>query len=94
MKEIEGWGQSPRDLLAKEIVGVEESGAEALVPRDQWDRPLILPPEGHKAACKPRKGKGGGCTCMKGYTRISGLAEGLSDNFGLTRWKQGKCLQK
>jgi hypothetical protein len=93
VKEIVGPGESPRDLAAKEIVGVEDSGAEALVPRDQWDRPLILPREGHKAACKPRKGKGGGCTCMKGYTRVSGLAETLSDTFGLGRYQQGNVVK-
>lgn len=77
----------------KELVGVAESGAEALVPRDQWDRPLIVPPEGHKDPCEPRKGKGGGCKCMVGYTRVSTLSESLSDPFGLNRYQKGNVLK-
>lgn len=93
MKEIVNVGPDPRDLGAKDLVSVEESGAEALVPRDQWDRPLILPPEGHGPDCKPRTGKGGGCTCMVGYTRASTMAEGLSDSFGLNRWQKGNVVK-
>lgn len=74
-------------LASKQLVSAN-TGIEALVPRDQWDRPLILPPEGHNATCKPRTGKGGGCTCMEGYTRVSTMAEALSDPFGLNRYKQ------
>lgn len=98
MKEIvSATGSRPVSNGSKEIVAAE-SGAEALVPRDQWDRPMILPATGHKDNCKPRKagtkaGESGACTCMTGYTRVSSMAETLSDSFGLGRWQQKNVVK-
>lgn len=76
----------------KEIVSVSVmDSAEALVDRDQWDRPLILPRSGHLPKCKPRLK--GGCHCMVGYVRSSTIGETLSDSFGLNRWQKGNMLK-
>lgn len=91
MKDIVGPGSSGLDT-SKEIVAVE-TGVESLVARDQWDRPLILRPGGHLDPCKPRKGKGGGCFCATGYTRVSTMAETLSDSFGLSRYQKGNVVK-
>lgn len=50
------------------------SDVEAMVKRDQWDRPLIIPPGGEG---KP-----------VAYRRASTVSEELEDHFGLNRWKQ------
>lgn len=75
------------------FVDPEGGSREALILRDQWDRPLVLPPTGHKADCAPRRNNKGGCTCMTGYTRVSTMAETLSDSFGLNRWQKGNMLK-
>lgn len=90
MKEIVGVSE-PSSLGTKELVAVDNIGVEALVPRDQWDRPLILPATGHTETCKPRKN--GGCTCMIGYTRTSTMSEALSDSYGLNRWQQSNVVK-
>jgi hypothetical protein len=93
MKEIvSATAPGKREIGSKEIV-TPDSGIEALVPRDQWDRPLILPASGHKTPCVPHTGKGGGCKCMIGYTRVSTMAETLSDSFGLNRWQKGNLVR-
>jgi hypothetical protein len=76
----------------KEIVSASgQDMAEALVDRDQYDRPLVLPRSGHKSPCKPRPK--GGCYCMVPYTRSSTIGETLSDSFGLNRWQKGNMLK-
>lgn len=47
------------------------------VPRDQWDRPRIVPP-GHDPHEEPPR---------DGYTRASTLGGVLEDQFGLNEWK-------
>lgn len=49
------------------------SDIEALVERDQWDRPKIIPAGGGKAVS---------------YRRASTIAEALEDHFGLEAWKR------
>lgn len=56
---------------AKPIVSVK-SDIEAALPRDQWDRPLIIPP-------------GGGDPVA--YRRASTVAEVLPDQTGLSKWR-------
>lgn len=53
----------------KEIVSVK-SDIESAIPRDQWDRPKILQPDG----------------TLKSYRRASTVAEALEDHFGLNKW--------
>jgi hypothetical protein len=48
------------------------------IPRDHWQRPLIVPP-------------GGGD--LEPYTRVSTLAKALDDKSGLTTWKQRKTAE-
>lgn len=48
------------------------------IPRDRWDRPLIIPPEGGE----PRA-----------YTRVSKLAKALDDQHMLMLWQQRKVLE-
>lgn len=95
MKTIVPAGSAPGSagtIGSKEIVAAK-GGVEALVNRDQWDRPLILRPEGHLDPCRPRTGKGGGCFCMTGYTRVTTMAETLSDSYGLARWQKGNVVK-
>lgn len=65
----------------KPIVGAV-SDVEAMIARDQWERPLILPPdhEPHRG-CTPKK-------CGQAYRRASTIAEELEDHFGLENWKR------
>ena len=49
------------------------SDFEALVARDQWERPLILPPDGGKPVA---------------YRRASTFAEVLENHIGLENWKR------
>jgi hypothetical protein len=71
---------------AKPLVAAE-GGIEALLPRDQWDRPLIMP-VGHEPheGCSPKK-------CGKAYRRASTVAEAIDDHFGLDVWKQRMIAQ-
>src|SRR4051812_39850903 len=63
----------------KEIVTVARSEfVEDLLPRDQWDRPKVVPPKGGEA---------------KGYVRVSTMAETLSDSYGLNRWQQANVVK-
>ena len=55
-----------------------EGGIEALVDRDQWDRPKIIPP-------------GGGTPVA--YRRASTVAEAIDDHYGLDVWKQRLLAQ-
>lgn len=50
------------------------SDIEAAIRRDQWDRPLIIPPDGGEG--KP-----------VAYRRASTVAEVLEDHFGLEKWR-------
>lgn len=65
----------------KPVVSVK-SDFESLVERDQWQRPLIFPPD-HEAhlGCSAKK-------CGKAYRRASTVAEVLEDHIGLHRWQQ------
>jgi hypothetical protein len=56
---------------SKPIVPVK-SDVESALGRDQWDRPLILPPGGGKPVA---------------YRRASTVAEVLEDHFGLQKWE-------
>jgi hypothetical protein len=54
------------------------------VPRDQWQRPMILQPgEVFKKDCKAGKK---GDPLLVGYTRVSSLAKVLDDGVGLSKW--------
>lgn len=59
-----------------------EGGVEMLMPRDQYDRPIVMPPnhEPHEG-CSPKK-------CGKAYRRASTVAEAIDDHYGLDVWKQ------
>lgn len=57
---------------AKPLVAAA-GGVEALVDRDQWDRPKIIPPGGGKPVS---------------YRRASTVAEAIDDHYGLDVWKQ------
>jgi hypothetical protein len=48
------------------------------IPRDRWQRPLIIPPEGGDPIA---------------YTRVSTLAKALDDTSNLTTWKQRKTAE-
>lgn len=48
------------------------------IPRDRWQRPLIIPPEGGKPV---------------GYTRVSTLAKALDDLNNLMAWKARKTAE-
>lgn len=48
------------------------------IPRDRWDRPLIIPPEGGQPVA---------------YTRVSTLAKALDDLSQLMAWKQRKTAE-
>ena len=48
------------------------------IARDQWDRPLIAPPEGGESV---------------GYTRVSTLSKALDDLYTLMLWKQRKTAE-
>lgn len=56
---------------AKSIVSAV-SDFEAAIPRDRWDRPLIIPPDGGD----PRP-----------YRRASSVAEAIEDHYGLHQWE-------
>lgn len=55
----------------KPIVPVD-NGIEATIPRDRWDRPLIIPPDGGAA---------------EAYVRCTTIAETLDDKHGLHLWQ-------
>lgn len=59
--------QFPKPLVAA------KSDVEALVERDQWDRPKIIPPGGGKPVS---------------YRRASTIAEVLENHIGLENWKR------
>lgn len=65
----------------KPIVSVT-SDIESLIERDQWQRPLILPPD-HRphSGCSVKK-------CGKAYRRASTVGEVLADHIGLENWKR------
>lgn len=85
MKPVVAAGSGPRlSLVGKPLVAAQGS-VESLVPRDQWDRPRIIPPGGHVEKCKSRIGDL--CTCP-GYIRTTTIAETVEDHYGLERWKQ------
>lgn len=44
-----------------------------LIPRDQWGRPLVVPPDGGKPV---------------GYTRVTTFVDALPDKHSLDKWKQ------
>lgn len=48
------------------------------IPRDRWQRPLIVPPDGGEPV---------------GYTRVSTLAKALDDLSNLMTWKQRKTAE-
>lgn len=56
---------------SKKIVSAQ-SDTEAAIPRDRWDRPMILPVDGGKPVA---------------YRRASTVAEVLEDHFGLEKWR-------
>lgn len=62
---------------AKPLVAAEGS-FEALVDRDQWDRPKIIQPGGGKVTA---------------YRRMSTVAEAIDDHYGLDVWKQRMIAQ-
>jgi hypothetical protein len=62
---------------AKPLVAAK-GDIEALVERDQWKRPKIIPPEGGKPVS---------------YRRASTVAEAIDDHFGLDVWKQRLLAQ-
>jgi len=75
-KVLQGpWGQAksltPVTTGVKDLVPVE-SEVEMLVARDQWQRPLIIPPDGGDPVA---------------YRRASTVAEALESHFGLHQWK-------
>lgn len=80
----------------KAIVSAE-SDVESQIPRDQWQRPMIVPPSGHKADCAPArtaKGKAKGyCTCCVPYVRMSTLAGTMDDHQGLDEWKRSEMVK-
>lgn len=49
-----------------------KSDVESALPRDQWDRPLIVRPDGTTQA----------------YRRASSVAEAIEDHYGLNVWKR------
>lgn len=55
----------------KQIVSVK-SDIESAIPRDQWDRPRIIQPDG----------------TLVSYRRASTVAEALEDHFGLQKWQR------
>lgn len=57
---------------AKKIVGAEAGGVEAALPRDRWNRPLIIPVGGGKPVP---------------FRRASTVCEVLEDHFGLHKWQ-------
>ena len=67
-------------MTTKPLVSAK-SDVESIIARDQWDRPLILPP-GHEPhpGCTPKK-------CGKAYRRASTVAEALEDHYGLHQWQ-------
>jgi hypothetical protein len=67
---------------SKKIETVQNSDVESLLERDQWDRPLIMPPD-HEPhpGCSPKK-------CGTAYRRASTVSEVLEDHFGLAAWKR------
>lgn len=92
--------------MTKSIVSAEgpvkaivsaESDVESQIPRDQWKRPMIVPPTGHRADCSPArtaKGKAKGyCTCCVPYVRMSTLAGTLDDHQGLDEWKRSEMVK-
>src|SRR3954463_3642105 len=80
----------------KQIVAAE-SDVETQIPRDQWDRPMILPRTGHKPDCAPvldsRRRPKGYCTCAKAHTRMSTLSSALDNGHGLHKWQQRELLK-
>jgi hypothetical protein len=80
----------------KEIVAAE-SDVETQIPRDQWERPMILPRTGHKPDCAPvldsRRRPKGYCTCAKAHTRMSTLSSALDSGHGLFKWQQRELLK-
>jgi len=62
----------PAGLADKPIVSAV-SEVEAAIPRDRWDRPLIIPPGGGKPVA---------------YVRSSTVAEVLEDKFNLNQWQK------
>jgi hypothetical protein len=65
------------EAKAKPLIAAE-GGVEALVERDQWKRPKIIPP-------------GGGTPVS--YRRASTVAEAIDDHYGLDVWKQRLLAQ-
>lgn len=60
----------------KPIVAAQ-SDVEALVERDQWDRPKIKGPDGKIVA----------------YPRVTTIAETIDDKFGLNNWQQNQVAK-
>jgi hypothetical protein len=54
------------------------SDVEAVVERDRWDRPLIIPPDGGEPVP---------------YTRVTTVAETIDDKTGLARWQQREVVR-
>lgn len=65
-------GAKTRTFEGKQIVAVK-SDIESAIARDQWDRPLIIPPDGEG---KPTA-----------YRRASTVAEVLDSYYGLHQWQ-------
>lgn len=65
-------------MTAKPIVSAV-SDIELEIARDQWDRPLILPPDGEE---KP-----------VAYRRASTVAEALESHYGLHQWELRLAIQ-
>lgn len=59
-------------MTAEEFLAADAQ-APAKVPRDRWQRPLIVPPDGGNRIA---------------YTRASTIGKALDDEAGLTAWKQ------
>jgi hypothetical protein len=71
---------------AKPLIAAE-GGVEELLPRDQWGRPIIMPPDHEPhAGCTPK-------ACGKAYRRASTVAEAIDDHYGLDVWKQRLLAQ-
>jgi hypothetical protein len=71
-------GAFPLSDPANKPLVAAEGGIEALVERDQWDRPKIIPPGGGKPVS---------------YRRASTVAEAIDDHYGLDVWKQRLLAQ-
>lgn len=70
-------GLGAPDRAQKQVVSVK-ADVEASLPRDQWERPLIVPPGGGKP---------------EAYRRASTISEELEDHFGLENWKRRLTLE-